>query len=395
MTPHRRLNSIDAVRGAIMILMALDHVRDFVHNAAMTSSPTELTRTTAALFFTRWVTHFCAPGFMFTAGIGAFLWWQRGRTRKELSLFLLSRGLWLVVLELTVMHFAYDFDLTLRLPLLLLVLWGIGICMIVLAALVWLPERVLAIVSVAVIVLHNCLDGIRPAGFGHFAWIWNLLHVAGPFEFSGTTMITGYPLIPWFAVMALGFCAGRLFLLEPARRTRFLVVCGSAAIVSFVIVRALNVYGDPAPWSVQSSPVFSILSFFNTTKYPPSLAFLLMTLGPILLAFAYFERLNLSATNPLVIFGRVPWFYFIVHFFAAHLAAIVLAWFRYGGSALAFVFYRVPSMGGPAQLFPADFGYSLWVAYAVWASIVVGLCPACKWYAGLKAERHNWWMSYL
>ncbi len=378
-----------------MVVMALDHVRDFIHSAAMTSSPTDFSKTTTTLFLTRWITHFCAPGFMFTAGIGAFLWWQHGRTKSQLSTFLLTRGLWLVVLELTVMHFAYDFDLSLRYPLLLLVLWGLGLCMIVLAALVWIPETALAILSLAVILVHNCFDRVRPAEFGSFAGVWNLLHVAGPFQAAGTTMIVGYPLIPWIAVMALGFCAGRLFLRDSATRKKTFVIAGMAALAGFIVVRALNTYGDPAPWTSQHSDVFTFLSFLNTTKYPPSLEFLLMTLGPILLAFAFFEDTVLKPANPLVVFGRVPLFYFILHFFAAHVIVVLLGFIRYGGSSLNFIFHRVPSMGGPAGLFPTGFGYELWVAYVVWGTIVAALYPVCRWYAKVKATRHDWWLTYL
>ncbi len=387
--------SVDAVRGAIMIIMALDHIRDFVHRGAMSFSPTDLSRTTVVLFFTRWITHFCAPGFMFTAGIGAYLWRQRGRTKKQLSTFLLTRGIWLIILELTVMHFAYDFDLSLHYPLLLLVLWGLGICMVGLAALIWLPEMLLLSLSIATIVFHEFLDGVSASQFGSLSWLWNLLHVVGPFQVAGTTMITGYPLIPWIAVMALGYCAGKIFSTESEQRKKFLITAGTAVTAAFVLVRAINAYGDPVRWSTQGTGMFTILSFLNTTKYPPSLAFILMTLGPLLIALACFEKTTLSPRNPLIVFGRVPLFYFVLHFFAAHVVAVALGWLRYGSSAFAFIFHRVPSMGGPASLFPSGFGYDLWVAYAVWIGVVAGLYPLCRWFAGIKARRRDWWLSYL
>ena len=210
----RRIEAIDAVRGGVMVLMALDHVRDFIHRGAMSYSPTDLTQTTPILFFTRWVTHFCAPTFMFTAGLGAFLWWQRGKTRQELSAYLVSRGLWLIVLEVTVMRLAYYFDFSPDYPVLLLVLWVLGACMIGLALLVWIPIRALTIFSVAVIVLHNSLDRVDAARFGAAAGIWNLLHQPGAFRLAGATIVVGYPLVPWIAVMALGFCFGQLYLLD-------------------------------------------------------------------------------------------------------------------------------------------------------------------------------------
>jgi uncharacterized membrane protein len=394
-TPARRVEAIDAVRGAVMVLMALDHVRDFIHQGAMSASPTDLATTTPALFLTRWVTHLCAPTFMLTAGLGAFLWWQRGRTKRQLSTFLLTRGLWLVVLEVTVMRLAYNFNLSQRYPVLLLVLWVLGACMIGLAVLVWLPIRVLAALSLAAIALHNLLDQVTPAQFGSAAGLWNVLHQPGAFPVAGMTIIVGYPLVPWIAVMALGFCFGRVFLMEPTIRQRHLTVIGATAILGFVVIRGFNGYGDPAPWASQASPAYTTLSFLNTTKYPPSLDFLLMTLGPAVLALAWLDRQGLKQSNPLVVFGRTPLFYFVIHFYAAHAAAVLLAVLRYGGNAMGFVFHPVPSMGGPPELFPPQFGYDLWVVYLVWALLVLALYPACRWFADIKAKRRSWWLSYL
>ncbi len=392
---RQRIDSIDAVRGAIMIIMALDHVRDFIHRAAMTSSPTDLAVTTPFLFFTRWITHFCAPVFMFTAGLGAFFWWQRGKTKAQLSTFLLTRGLWLVFLEVTVMRLAYNFDFAQSYPVLMLVLWALGACMIGLAALVWLPVRAIAVLSVAAIALHNLLDGINPAKFGSAAPLWNVVHQPGAFPIGKTLVIIGYPLIPWVAVMALGFSFGPLFQMEPAKRQRYLIRIGVAMTIAFLVIRGLNVYGDPAQWSAQRSPIFTALSFLNVTKYPPSLDFLLMTLGPAMLALAWADRHAFKPSNPMIVFGRVPLFYFVTHFYAAHVAAAVLALFRYGSSAWAFIFHPLPSMGAPPNLYPPGFGYDLWVAYLVWALIVIGLYPACRWYASVKATRRDWWLSYL
>jgi uncharacterized membrane protein len=391
----RRLEAIDAVRGTVMVLMALDHVRDFVHRGAMSYSPTDLAQTTPPLFFTRWVTHVCAPTFMFLAGVGAFLWWRGKRTKLQLSTFLLTRGLWLVALELTAMRLAFNFNLSLQYPILLVVLWALGVSMIGLALLVWLPLRVLAALSVAVIVLHTCLDGVRAAQFGPSAWAWNVLHQPGAFPLGSATVIVAYPLVPWVAVMALGFCFGPLFRMDRAVRRRYLAVIGAAAVLGFVVLRALNGYGDPQPWAVQHSPTYTVLSFLNTTKYPPSLDFLLMTLGPALLALAWFDRPGLKPSNPLVVFGRVPLFFFVVHFYAAHAAAEVLALARYGTGAMRFMFQPLPPMGGPPHSFPAQFGYDLWVVYLVWALLVLALYPVCRWFAAVKAKRRDWWLSYL
>jgi uncharacterized membrane protein len=394
-SPDRRVEAIDALRGTVMVVMALDHVRDFIHRGAMTGSPTDLATTTPLLFLTRWVTHLCAPTFMLTAGLGAFLWWRRGRTRGELSRFLLSRGLWLVALELTIMRLAYNFTPAPEYPFLLVVLWALGLSMIGLALLVWLPLPWLAATSLATIGLHNTLDGVVPARFGVAAPLWNLLHQPGAFRLVHATVIVAYPLIPWIAVMALGFCLGPLFTMERAIRRRHLVRAGIAASVGFVVLRTLNAYGDPAPWSAQSSASYTVLSFLNTTKYPPSFAFLLMTLGPALLLLAWFDRPGLRTAQPLVVLGRVPLFFFVLHFYAAHLAAVVLSLITYGAGAWRFVFHPLPSMGGPADPFPVDFGYGLPVVYGVWIGVVLALYPLCRRFAALRAARRDWWLSYL
>jgi uncharacterized membrane protein len=377
-----------------MIVMALDHVRDFFHLGAMSFSPTDLSQTTLTLFLTRWITHFCMPTFMFTAGLGAFFF-GRSHTKRQLSQFLGTRGLWFILLELTVMQLAYNFNLSLRYTILLLILWIFGICMIAMAALIHLPVRWLAMLSVAVLVFHNCLDGIQAAQFGSGAWVWNLLHQPGVFPVAGTSVLVPYTFVPWIAVMAAGFCFGQVFLLEPAQRRRIMLRMGIALTVGFVLVRAVNLYGDPAPWARQKSAVFTVLSFLNCTKYPASLEFLLMTLGPGLLVLAYLDQRSFKASNPLIVFGRVPMFYFILHFYLIHALAVLAAWLRYGTAAARFTFSPLPSMGGPAKLFPSAFGYSLWVVYGVWMLVVVSLYPLCRWFAKVKATRRDWWLSYL
>jgi uncharacterized membrane protein len=374
--------------------MALDHVRDFFHADAMLFSPTDLTRTTPILFFTRWITHYCLPVFMFAAGMGVYLY-GRSRTRSQLSRFLWTRGLWFIVLELTVMQFAYNFNFSLRFLVLLLILWIFGICMVAMAALVYVPVRWLAAMSVAVILLHNCLDGIRAAQFGSGAWAWNLLHQPGVIPVAGKLVLVTYTFLPWMGVMAAGFCFARVFQLEPTARRRIMLKLGLAMTIAFVALRALNRYGDPVRWTHQKSALFTALAFLNCTKYPGSLDFLLMTLGPALLVLAWFDRLTFKPANPLVVFGRVPMFYFILHFYLIHVLAVLGAWLRYGSSAARFVFNPLPSMGGPAKLFPANFGYSLWTAYGVWLLVLVLLYPVCRWFANVKATRRDWWLSYL
>lgn len=401
-----RLAAVDALRGGVMIVMALDHVRDFVHRGAMSQSPTDLTTTTTMLFLTRWVTHFCAPIFMLTAGLGAYFYLSRRspdegglrggeRTRAQLARFLVTRGLWLMFLELTLMQFAYNFSPSTSYPIFLLVLWVLGASMIVLAGLIWLPITWIAVISVATIVLHHLLDGVRAASFGSFGPVWTLLHQVGAFSVAGRTLIAPYTLIPWFAVMALGYSLGPLFAKPEEQRQRLLMRLGTLITIAFLLVRGLNLYGDPSRWAWQSSATLTMLSFLNTTKYPPSLSFLLMTLGPALIALSFLDRARFSRSNPLIVFGRVPLFYFVVHFFAAHASLVVLALLSYGTAALGFMFQPVPSMGGPANAFPPNFGYDLWVAYAVWMAMVIALFPLCAWFARLKERRRDWWLSYL
>ena len=388
-----RIQSVDALRGLVMIIMALDHVRDFVNAQARLFQPEDLARTTAALFFTRWITHFCAPVFMFTAGLGAFFWMSRGRTKAELSRFLWTRGLWLVVLELTVLRLAMNLDPFSGLVL-LSILWALGWCMVALGFLARLPLRVLAVISVASIALHNLFDGVQAARFGGAAWVWNIVHQQGIFRAGSLFALVAYPLVPWIFVMSAGYCFGAVFLLEPPRRRQWMARAGLALTLAFLAIRWLNIYGDPAPWASQpSGAVMTVVSFLRCTKYPPSLDFLLMTLGPALLVLAWFDRLSFANTNPLIVFGRVPLFYFLGHFFLAHFAALAIAWFGYG--RVDFVWNQLPSIGAKPPAIPAGFGFGLAGTYAVWIAVVIVMYPACLWFARLKERRRDWWLSYL
>jgi uncharacterized membrane protein len=373
-----------------MIVMVLDHVRDFYHAGAMTFQADDLTRTSAVLFFTRWITHICAPVFMFTAGLAAyFWWWDRGRTKGQLSRFLWTRGLWLVFLELTAVRVAFTFGSG---PLILNVLWALGWSMVVLALLVHLPVRVLAVLSVAVMALHNLADPFTVAPMSPRSSIWMMVHQPGVVNFGGFMVVVAYPLVPWFAVMAAGFCFGSVFGLDRSRRRRWLVRIGVGLILGFLVIRGINLYGDPQPWSSRI-PGMTLLSFLRCTKYPPSLDFLMMTLGPAMLLLAWFERFRFSSGHPLIVFGRVPLFFFLVHLFVIHLAAFPLAIIRYGHAA--FLLNPLPSLGGPANLYPPGYGYSLTFVYGLWIAIVVLLYPLCRWFAKLKARRRDWWLSYL
>jgi uncharacterized membrane protein len=389
-----RLQSVDILRGAIMIIMALDHVRDYFNNSAQHFSPDDLTQTTAALFLTRWITHFCAPVFMFLAGSSAFLWLQRGRTLGQLSRFLVTRGIWLIVLELTVVrclgfYFTFDYSFVA-----LLVIWAIGCSMIALAALVHLPPKVLLGVSLAMICLHNLFDGITAQQFGGFAWLWNILHQPGVFKIGDHTILAGYPIIPWIGVMSAGYCFGQVFLLEPDRRRWILLRLGSALAVAFFIVRAINIYGDGRPWAVQKSAAFTALSFLNCVKYPPSLDYLLMTLGPAIIVLALIDQVRVGPRNPLIVFGRVPMFYYVVHLPLIHALAVLMAGIRYGD--LTFLLrHKIPTLVGQTPGFPDDYGYGLPICYLIWISIVTTLYFPCRWYSNLKTRRREEWLSYL
>ena len=374
-----RLASIDILRGLVIALMALDHVRDYFSSARF--SPLDLTQTSELLFLTRWVTHFCAPTFVFLAGISAYLISLRS-TRAELSRFLLTRGAWLVVLEMTLVNFAWTFDVRYRFGLFLQVIWAIGVSMIALAALIHLRLRTIAIISVVMIAGHNLLDGIEPARFGAWAPVWSVLHVSGPVPFG----FVAYPLIPWIGVMALGYVMGTVFRLEPESRRRRLVQWGIASLVMFVLLRALNVYGDPHPWSTHSSAVLTLLSFLNVHKYPPSLLYLLLTLGTACLLLAAFESAQGTLSRILRTFGRVPLFIYVLHIVLAHLAAGLI------GLALG---YGAGVLKNPFVALPAGWGFGLPVVYVAWVFVLATLYPACRWFAEVKRRRAQWWLSYL
>ena len=394
---RRRLNAVDALRGLVMIIMALDHARDFFHAGAMSQSPTDLATTTPLLFATRWVTHVCAPVFMFLAGTSAYLWRQAGgRTAADLSRYLLTRGLWLIVLEVVVMRFAFDLTYSLSLPVLLITLFALGGSMIVLAALVHLPRRALIVLSVALILLHNATDGVRSEQFGGLGWLWTLIHQPGAILLGPVVAVVGYPIVPWCAVMALGYATGSVVQRPPDELRRVAWRVGVGVPIAFIVVRAVNVYGDPAPWSAQRDAITTVLSFLNTTKYPASLSFLLMTLGPAALLFAWLSGRTLPERHPLLVFGRVPLFYFLVHFLLLHLMLVAATAARYGSAAAPFLWRAPPSMGGPRELFPPDFGYGLGAAFLAWVTVVVLMYPLARWFGAVRQRGgKGGWLSYL
>jgi len=385
-----RLESIDLLRGIAMILMALDHVRDFLGPPGI--SPTDLSHATAGLFLTRWVTHFCAPVFFLLTGTGACLA-LRHKSKRELSRFMLSRGAWLLFLEVVVLRcFSMQWNFDYRLTM-LSVIWALGWAMIVLSALIYLPRPVIAGLGVAMIAGHNLLDPIQSESLGWFGPLWTVLHGPGFLIDNPQHMVfVAYPLVPWVGVTAAGFALGEVYGWNAKKRRTFLLILGISLTAAFVILRAINVYGDPAPWSVQPSAGFTILSFLNTVKYPPSLLFLLMTLGPAMLLLWAFDRGTPPALRPILTYGRVPLFYYVLHFTLIHLIALVVCYSRYG--KVHWMFESSITSGYPITP-PPGWGFGLPAIYLIWLFVVFALYPACAWFARLKQRRRDPWLSYL
>jgi len=396
-----RVESIDVLRGIVMVIMALDHTRDFFTN--LSYEPELLTKTYYGLFFTRWITHFCAPLFFFLAGTGAFFYGRR-HTSAELSRFLWTRGLWLILLEFTVVGTSWTFLFPWGF---FGVIWALGTCMVIMALAVRLPVRWLASLALLMIATHDLFDRVRPQQFGSFAWLWSVLHVRGsillPFQLHEFVL---FPLIPLVGVMAAGYCFGTLCLLEEGHRKKLLKRVGIALIVTFCLLRFTNLYGNPSvavggvaqgDWHVQSTFEKTLILFLDVEKYPMSLQFLLMTLGPALLLLAWLDKNDSQAMHPqktsalrnaLLIFGRVPLFYYILHLYLVHALAVLLA-----------VLFRQPVTwlfhGAIFGDTPAGYGHGLLFIYLVWITTIVILYFPCRWWAGLKQRRKDWWLTYL
>ena len=378
-----RIDSIDLLRGLVMVVMALDHTRDFFSAGGF--NPRDVGD--PALFLTRWVTHFCAPVFVFLAGTSAFLYGARDRTVREVSRFLFTRGLLLVLLEVTVVRFAWTFSVIPEF-LVLQVIWAIGVSMIVLAGLIHFPRWVIGAIGIGMMAGHNLLDGIQAAQLGPLGGLWHVLHQPALMHLTSEVAVFAlYPLIPWIGVMAAGYALGPVMLLEPARRRRRLVGLGAAVTLGFILLRATNVYLDPAPWTPHDSIVATVLSFVNTEKYPPSTLYLAMTLGPALLALAAFDTARGKLASFFVLFGRVPLFYYIAHLLLLHAMAVVFAAVSHGDTAWMF---GAPPIGAK----PEGYGLDLPGVYLMWIIAVALLYLPCRWYAGVKRRRGSGWLSY-
>ncbi len=401
-----RVDSVDLLRGIVMVIMLLDHTRDFVHSQALQFDPTDMTRTYPALFFTRWITHFCAPIFVFLAGTGSYFQLMRGKSKRELSRFLVTRGVWLIFLELTAVRIASFWTFDFQFLGAMQVIWALGWSMIALGVLIHLRVRYIAAFGIGMIALHNLTDTIRvPQWNGPespvpslLAKVWMTLHQGGAFPIAGwpsPVILMFYPLIPWIGVMAAGFAFGKVYELEPEARRRWMMRWGTAITAGFVLLRLADFYGDPNGWGMQRSAAMTIASFLNTTKYPPSLLYLMMTLGPAIIALSYWERLNQPGSNEhgaltrwLITYGRVPLFYYLLQWIVAHGAGYVLAIAADRNTAIFF-------SDVPPSTLPPKIGFDLWVVYVCWIVGVLLLYPVCRWYAGVKARRRDWWLSYL
>lgn len=376
----KRISSIDSTRGLVMVIMALDHVRDFMHRSSMTQSPTDLQTTTALLFFTRWITHLCAPTFVFLSGVSAYIAFRRRNNLKESRRFLLTRGILLVLLEFSLVNFALWFDIRFRF-MILEVISAIGFSFIILSFMLKLPSRTIGLIGLLIIFCHNLLQLIPPPA-GHFlSFVTSVLFRPSLFQITpGFSFYTGYPVIPWLGIMLAGFGCGELFGLQMERRNKLLLRYGTGALLLFIILRYINIYGDPARWSEQKSALFTFLSFINTTKYPPSLLFTLLFTGITFLVLFLTEKASDRFTGVLNIYGRVPLFYFIIHLYIIHLIMFAML-FTQGFKSSDFVFGAFnngrPKTGG---------GVGLGTIYIIWFAVVVLMYPLCIWYGKYKSE---------
>jgi uncharacterized membrane protein len=378
-----RLDSVDLLRGVVMVVMALDHVRDFFSNA--TFSPLDLSQTNAAYFLTRWITHYCAATFVFLAGTGAFLGSMKGKSRAELSRFLLTRGLWMVFLELTVVRMGWRFSFDFH-QFSVQVFWAIGWSMVALSLFVWFNWRVVAAVGIAMIVSHNAFDrvGLPDAGAGR--WAWSFLHAPAFNDIHPKfKLFILYPVIPWIGVMAAGFAFGKVFALELRDRQKWLFRLGTGLTLGFILLRWTNWYGDPHPWVSQKSGLLTFFSFLNCEKYPPSLLYLMMTLGPAILCLWAVDGAAPAGLKWLVTIGRVPMFYYLLHIPLIHALAILANR----------VFHGQLSPSAIPNAPPSSYGFDLWAVYLAWIVVVAILYPACRWWAALKQRRTDIWLSYL
>ncbi|MFZ6012572.1 MAG: DUF1624 domain-containing protein [Bacteroidota bacterium] len=391
LTEKSRISSIDMMRGIVMVIMALDHARDFFHQGALTSDPTNMETTTPALFFTRWITHFCAPTFVMLAGTSIFIS-SKKKSKAELSKFLLTRGFWLIALEFIVVRFAILFNFYFDI-IIFQVIWVIGASMICMALLIHLPYRWTLGIGLVIVLGHNAGEAIQLQAGDSFYLPWTILRQTGFVNLTPqNSLMVLYPLLPWLGIMILGYCLGKLYVDFGAEtRQKLLLRIGLLSIGLFIILRFVNVYGDPTPWSTQRNLIYTVMSFLNCAKYPVSLQYTLMTLGPVLMVLSWMEKIQLPSLRPFVIFGRVPLFYYVLHFTLIHAVSLALFMNKTGRSLSEIDFHFNQSFGG----ITSEGGYSLAWAYVGWLAVVIFLYPFCKWYNYYKSTHNQWWLSYL
>jgi len=387
-----RIDSIDLLRGLVMIIMALDHTRDFFHKGGMISDPLDLSTTTPFLYFTRWITHFCAPIFVFLSGTSAWLQSLR-KSKSQLSGFLIKRGLWLIAIEVIVMTFAFTFNVHYNI-IFLQTIWSIGISMVILGLAIWLPFPLIVALGFIIVLGHNALD-FTEQPFPNYkspGWFYDLLHHQNFYNlWDNHGLVILYPFLPWTGLMFLGYGFGKLFTTTRAeKRNRLLLLLGGSVILFFIILRATNLYGDSQHWTKQKNLTYTFLSFMNVVKYPPSLLFMCATVGPGLIFLGLFSSAKSALAKFITVFGRVPFFYYIIHFYVLHAVSMIL-FFSRGHS-----FQEGLNNNFPFKfLFPTE-GYSLGIVYLVWFLVILALYPLCKWFSEYKLRhREKWWLSYL
>lgn len=388
----KRVFSIDFARGVVMIIMALDHVRDMMHINSVTQSPTDLSTTSAALFFTRWITYLCAPIFVFLAGTSTFISLKNKDNFLQSKQFLWKRGLWLILLEFTLVNFALFFDIGFH-TLIFEVIATIGFGFIVLSFLLKINPKNIAIIGLAIIFLHNLLSRIPFNNGSAITTIYSLFFSLTAFPITPhTTFVMAYPPIPWLGIMLAGFACGKLFELAEIKRNKIFLKIGCAALLLFIVLRFINLYGDPSQWSFQKNYVFTFLSFMNVTKYPPSLLFCLVTLGCMFLIFVFAEKVKTRWMNIAVVYGKVPFFYFLVHFYLIHILLIALMFIQ--GFHWQDLDFASGTFGRPKGV---ESGIPLWAVYLVWMGVVAILYKPCLWYGKYKSANKNkrWWLRYI
>lgn len=385
-----RVRSIDILRGLVMVLMALDHVRDFFHNQALLQNPLDPQTATVAGYFTRWITHLCAPIFVMLSGTSIYLVSLR-KSKAELRKFLLTRGAWLILVDLIIMNFAFSFDVYYSF-IFIQVIWAIGISMVILALLTWLPFNAIFGIGLVIFLGHNLLDYGEASRNGQVGFFWSLIHRPAFIPIGNNRVFAIlYPFLPWTGIMLMGYSLGKWYQQSVDRvvRRKRLVTAGLGLIALFIILRTVNAYGDPTPRDPNLTGLKAFFSFMNVQKYPPSLMYSCITIGIGLLLLAWFEVTRNRLTNILNVYGRVPFFYYVPHFYLIHLLCIV--GFYAAGYGAADI--RTPNV--PFLFRPPEFGYPLWAVYLIWLAVVAMLYPLCKWYDKYKSTHNHWWLSYV